>query len=203
MWDHTKAKQGRSRPARGASLAQARRQQARRQPLPGSPPSKGAAADNRFMLVADTLAFVRGYWRIERSLTDHRSGADASFAGMASFLPRTGGQAGLRYQETGDLRLSGCCWSASRSLLWLPAPGGGADVRFADGRPFHAADLRSGRWQAEHHCGDDLYHVSYHVRGPGVLAECWRVRGPRKDYLSITSLTRLPSHAAGAGPTRP
>jgi len=155
------------------------------------------------MLVADTLAFVRGYWRIERSLTDHRSGANGSFAGVASFLPLTGGQAGLRYQETGDVRLGGHRWPASRSLLWLPAPSGSADVRFTDGRPFHLANLRSGRWQAEHHCGEDLYHVSYHVRGPGVLAECWRAHGPRKDYLIITALTRLSSQAVSAGASLP
>ena len=149
------------------------------------------------MLIADTLTFVRGYWGIERSLTDHRSGVSGSFAGTASFVPPTGGQPGLRYEEQGELRLGGHCGPASRSLLWLPGPGGRADVHFADGRPFHVADLRSGRWQAEHRCGGDVYHVSYHVSGPSVLSECWRARGPRKDYLCVTTLTRFPAAQAG------
>lgn len=142
------------------------------------------------MHVADTLAFVRGHWRIERSLTDYRAGPGGSLTGTASFLAAPGEHGGLEYREQGELRLAAYRGQASRSLLWLPGPGGAADVRFPDGRAFYLADLRAGRWEAEYRCGADLYHVSYEVRGPGLLVECWQARGPAKDYRVLTALAR-------------
>jgi hypothetical protein len=147
------------------------------------------------MRVTDTLAFVRGDWHIERSLTDHRAGAEGCFTGRASFVPVTGDPAALRYAEQGRLRYGGHAGPAGRALLWLPAPGGAADVRFADGRAFYLADLRSGSWQADHRCGRDLYLVSYLVLAGDRLEERWRATGPGKDYQIVTTLTRLPDRS--------
>ncbi|MDR0345522.1 MAG: DUF6314 family protein [Nocardiopsaceae bacterium] len=142
------------------------------------------------MRVTDTLWFVRGDWLVSRSLADHRTGIRGRFTGTASFAPVPGTPGRLCYREQGELRFGGHRGPAWRELLWLAAPAGTADVRFADGRPFYLADLRAGRWQAEHHCGSDLYHVTYHVLGPGRLLERWRAHGPGKDYLSATTLVR-------------
>lgn len=151
------------------------------------------------MRVPDTLAYLRGHWRITRSLTDHLEGTSGSLTGTASFLPLPDEAGGLAYREDGQISLAGYRGPASRSLLWLPAGGGAADVRFADGRAFYLADLRPGWWRAEHRCGADVYHVSYHLHGPGLLTERWRARGPRKDYLMMTYLVRaLPVPAPGS-----
>lgn len=156
------------------------------------------------MRIPDTLGFVRGDWQVSRRLADHRTGTRGRFAGTASFAPVPGEPGLLHYRERGELSFGAHAGPAWRELLWLAGPAGTADVRFADGRPFHLADLRTGWWQAEHHCGGDRYHVTYHVLGPAVLAESWRVRGPGKDYLSATRLVRreIPK-LGGAGPGRP
>lgn len=149
------------------------------------------------MRVTDTLAFVCGDWQIRRSLDDHRTGVRGRFTGTASFAPVPGQPGTLRYREQGELRFGQHAGPAWRELLWLAAPAGAADVRFADGRPFYPADLRTGRWQAEHHCGTDLYQVSYHVLDAGLLMEQWRAHGPGKDYLSITTLVRIGMAVSG------
>lgn len=142
------------------------------------------------MRVADALGFVHGEWRIERTLTDHRTGAHGRFTGTASFAPVSGQPGALRYLEQGELQFGRHAGPARRELLWLAAPAGAADIRFADGRPFYLADFRTGQWQAEHRCGSDLYQVTYQVLGPALLVEQWRARGPAKDYVSATSLVR-------------
>ena len=149
------------------------------------------------MPVADTLAFLRGRWRLERRLDDHRSGVCGTFTGDAVFAA-TDDAAVLRYAERGELRFGGHAGPATRSLVFLGRPGGVADVRFADGREFYVLDLRSGMWTARHGCGADEYVVSYLVRAAGWLEERWQVTGPRKAYDSMTTLRRLDAARSGA-----
>jgi hypothetical protein len=59
--------------------------------------------------------------------------------------------------------------------------GDGWQVRFSDGRPFHALDLRDGACAVAHPCGEDRYEGEYRVSGPDELEVRWRVRGPSKD----------------------
>lgn len=151
------------------------------------------------MQIPDTLAFLAGNWRLHRSLTDHRSGVSGVFTGTASFAPVPGEQGRLRYREQGELRFGQHTGPAWRELLWLAAPAGTADVRFADGRPFYQADFRTGRWQATHDCGSDVYQVTYHVLDAGQLTERWRARGPGKHYVSVTTLVRDVDEVSGAG----
>jgi hypothetical protein len=142
------------------------------------------------MPVPDTLAFLRGRWRLERRLDDHRSGVCGTFTGDAEFAA-TDDPAMLRYEERGELRFGGHAGPATRSLVCLGRPGGVVDVRFADGREFYVLDLRSGQWTARHGCGADEYVVSYQVRAAGRLEECWHVTGPLKAYDTVTTLNRL------------
>src|ERR1700683_2892111 len=142
------------------------------------------------MPVPDTLAFLRGRWRLERRVGDHRSGVCGTFPGDAEFAA-TDDPAVLRYEERGELRFGGHAGPARRALLLRELPHGGADVRFADGREFYMLDLRSGMWTARHGCGADEYIVSYQVRTAGWLEECWHVTGPRKAYDTVTTLNRL------------
>jgi hypothetical protein len=137
--------------------------------------------------VPDTLAFLRGWWRLERRLDDHRSGARGTFTGDAEFAA-TDDPAVLRYEERGELRFGGHTGPARRALMFRGLPDGAVDVRFADGRAFYVLDLRSGRWTARHGCGADDYVVSYFVPAAGVLEERWYVTGPSKAYETVTIL---------------
>lgn len=168
------------------------------------------------MRLSDTLAFVRGGWRIERVLVDHRSGTNGTFTGSALLdgasheeprstheeLPSTHEEprstgAELRYFEHGELRFGGHTGSATRSLAYQGLPDGTVQVRFADGRPFYLLDLRSGQWRAEHLCGEDRYEVTHLVLAADLMEERWRVLGPDKDYQSVSTLARLPADAPG------
>lgn len=140
--------------------------------------------------VPDTLAFLRGRWRLERRLDDHRSGTCGWFTGDAEFAA-TADPAVLRYTEQGELRFGGHTGPAGRTLICAGRPDGAVDVRFADGREFHRLDLGPGRCQARHDCGQDSYVVSYRVLAPDLLEEHWQVAGPRKAYDSVTALHRL------------
>ena len=60
----------------------------------------------RTIAIPDTLAFLRGRWRLERRLSDHRSGVCGTFTGDAEFAA-TDDPAVLRYVERGELRFGG------------------------------------------------------------------------------------------------
>jgi len=142
------------------------------------------------MPVPDTLAFLRGRWRLERRLDDHRSGVCGTFTGDAEFAA-TDDPAVLRYEERGELRFGGHAGPAARSLVCLGRPGGVVDVRFADGREFYRLDLGTGSCQAEHHCGRDRYTVTFLVLSEFLVEEHWHVVGPLKAYDTVTTLRRL------------
>ena len=141
-------------------------------------------------LARGTLAFLRGAWSVERQLTDRRSGGRGRFTGRAEFLA-TADPAVLRYSEHGELRLGDHRGPASRALLYRELPGGAADVRFADGRPFYRLDLCTGTCTVRHGCGQDRYLISHLVRAADWLEERWQVTGPRKAYDGVTTLRRL------------
>jgi Family of unknown function (DUF6314) len=151
--------------------------------------------------LAGTLAFLRGRWRLERSLADHVSGCSGTFAGVALF-DDADEDGVLRYRELGELRLGDHRGPARRELLFAGRSDGTADVRFTDGRPFYRLDLRARTWHAEHVCGRDLYAVTWQVLDDDALAETWTARGPAKDYQLMTTLTRLDEDAAPARPHR-
>ena len=142
-------------------------------------------------VLGDTLAFVRGTWRIERTLVDHRAGRQGRFTGTATALPATSGP-DLMYSELGELSFGPHTGPARRVLGYHGLPDGTVAVRFADGRPFFLLDLRAGHCMAVHLCGADRYELSYQVRSAGLLEEHWRVRGPDKDYEARATLTRHP-----------
>jgi hypothetical protein len=139
----------------------------------------------------DTLAFLRGTWHLDRRLADYRTGCRGTFTGEAEFMV-TSEPAVLAYTERGQLRFGGHAGAAFRNLIFRGLPGGAADVRFADGRPFYRLDLASGRWRAKHVCaGRDDYVVTYRVLSPDLVEERWRAAGPDKDYVTITVLERI------------
>ena len=144
--------------------------------------------------IADTLAFLLGDWALERTLTDHRAGADGRFEGTARLRPFGGREAAgrrARYEERGRLRYRDLQTSASRTLDYRATGAGAVAVSFADGRPFFELDLRTGTCRATHPCGDDVYELEFELVGDALLRERWRVTGPAKDYEATTTWRRL------------
>jgi hypothetical protein len=144
-----------------------------------------------FWPVRDALAYLTGSWRVRRSVRDHASEARGEFTGTTVFGPlRTGG---LLHEESGTFVWQGVPRPAERTLRFLPgsAPGT-ADVRFADGRPFHDLDLSTGRHVADHPCSADLYRGEFTVLDADHWRTVWRVRGPAKDLVLTTDYAREP-----------
>ncbi|MEU6006480.1 DUF6314 family protein [Streptomyces sp. NPDC047453] len=147
------------------------------------------AVEDRFLPVPDVLAYLAGNWRVRRSVRDLAGGGTGKFTGTTAFGALDGG--GLLHRECGTFVWQGVARPAERTLRFLPGSvPGTADVRFADGRPFHDLDLRSGRHLAGHPCAADLYRGEFTVRDAGHWRTVWRVAGPAKDLLLTTDYTR-------------
>ena len=137
-----------------------------------------------FLPVPDALAYLVGGWRVLRSVRDLASGAEGEFSGTCVWL--------------------GVPRPAERTLRFLPgAAPGTADVRFADGRPFHDLDLTTGRWHPDHPGVADLYRGEFEVYDENRWRTTWRVGGPAKDLLLVTDYTRDRSAARPAPTARP
>jgi hypothetical protein len=88
---------------------------------------------------------------------------------------------GLRYSETGEMRLPGHApMRVERSYHW----DGDLGVVFADGRFFHHVPPEGGA--TAHWCDPDQYDGAYEFTDWPVFSVTWRVRGPRKDYRMVT-----------------
>ncbi|MEU3780718.1 DUF6314 family protein [Streptomyces sp900129855] len=163
-----------------------------------------------FRPVPDVLAYLAGSWRVQRSVRDRASGDEGRFDGITVFsaleeggpghdgllhkgLPHDGlPHNGLLHEESGTFVWLGVARPAERTLRFLPGPTAGtADVRFADGRPFHDLDLTSGRHIADHPCSADLYQGEFTALGADRWRTLWRVAGPAKDLLLITDYMRV------------
>lgn len=136
-----------------------------------------------------------GAWQISRRIEDSLAGQTGRFEGAAMLTPD--GPHRLTYREDGLLTLgSSQPMRATRVYLWSFVPvagetGGyaGIEVRFEDGRPFHAF-LPAGQSDGtDHPCGADLYRVRYDFGQWPVWEARWKVTGPRKAY-EMTSLYR-------------
>ncbi|MBV1937565.1 hypothetical protein KUF83_13480 [Streptomyces sp. BV286] len=144
-----------------------------------------------FWPVGDVLAYLAGTWRVERSVRDLASGASGIFGGTTVFEPPDDGGPGLVHRESGTFVWQGVARPAERTLRFLPGDGAGrADVRFADGRPFHGLDLSSGRHLTDHPCAADLYRGEFTVHDADRWRTVWRVGGPAKQLLLTTDYTR-------------
>ena len=165
-------------------------------------------------------AFLVGApWRFLRSIQDFRSaGAPAAVVeGTASWVEDAADAGVLRFEERGALTVEGGPSVETRAAYaWRlgPTPSA-ARVRFPDGRDFHDVDLATGACgRVRHVCGADTYEGSFRAAagdatgatsatdaptgtggngnpgGAASLLVTWRVRGPTKDYESVTAFTR-------------
>lgn len=128
-----------------------------------------------------------GEWQITREITDFRILEAGTLEGMATFTPT---EAGLRYFERGTLSFAGGApLVAERSYLWSFTETE-VFVAYADGAPFHSFARAGGPEATPHLCGEDLYHGTYSFVGFPDWQVTWTVKGPRKDYRSITRYAR-------------
>lgn len=131
------------------------------------------------------LADLAGKWWLNRVIEDARAGETGQLTGTASFADQ--GEYWL-YAETGTLVLPGRePLAASREYRFFDNPDG-AEVCFADGRPFHA--IRWDQPEAVHECPPDLYRVRYDFTGFPRWQAVWQVTGPRKDYIMTSTYSR-------------
>ena len=149
------------------------------------------------VLIADTLSFLIGNWDIRRSITDHLSATDGSFAGRATLVVQGDGRGPGRpdealYRESGNASFGTHTGPATRELRYVRRGESAVMLYFSDGRPFVDLDLTRGEWRSLHPCGEDRYETVTIVRSENTVEERWRVRGPAKDYEAVTFLTRLP-----------
>lgn len=133
------------------------------------------------------LEHLSGVWSLDRRIDDHRAGRTGRLAGQARF---TATDEGLVCEEEGEMRFgAGPAMQATRRYLWRRT-GTLIEIRFADGRFFHAFDPALPRPEAHHACPPDSYHVAYDFSDFPRWSARWRVRGPRKDYTMVTRYRR-------------
>lgn len=142
------------------------------------------------------LTAFEGRWILDRAIEDVRAGQRGAFRGEAQF---TADPAGLAYRETGALTVGDRGpFTAERVYRWAEGGDGSIEVRFADGRLFHQFYADEAEPAAAHDCPPDRYRVRYDfARWPRWRAE-WRVTGPRKDYVTLTTF-RPAGQAGGFG----
>ncbi|WP_367040107.1 DUF6314 family protein [Streptomyces sp. Je 1-332] len=165
-------------------------------------PDEAATHDGTRHGVPDVLAYLAGAWQVVRTARDLAGNAEGHFSGTTVFTPSDDG--GLLSHESGVFTWRGTPRPAERTLRFVP--GGDpatAHVQFADGRPFHDLDLRTGRHTADHPCGLDLYRGEFEVYDDRRWLTRWRVAGPTKDLILTTAYTRCDPTAPRTAPLRP
>lgn len=128
------------------------------------------------------LSDFEGQWRLRKTITS-KIGPDAEFDGTAHWTPA---ENGLRYSETGKLRLGDQAQvTAMRSYHWDVD----LNVSFDDGRFFHRVPPQGG--ETGHWCPPDQYDVTYDFRDWPRFRVIWTVKGPAKDYVMISDYTLM------------
>lgn len=138
----------------------------------------------------DLRRYFSGRWRIDRLAEDRRAGAAYRMIGTGAFQ---GDGGTLAYQEAVAWSVDGRRFTASRGYRYLfdaqtPAA---AQVRFDDGRPFHALDLADGTAEVTHDCPPDRYDGFYRLLDADRFRVRWVVTGPRKDLVLSTLFVRV------------
>lgn len=126
-------------------------------------------------------AFI-GSWRVRRTVIDFNGGPRCMFSGQAVVTADA-------FTESGEIQLGDRTLSASRSYR-LERLGDAVAVLRADGSAFISLGEQPSQ-AVRHDCGADAYLGRFLFRGPDEWAEAWRVKGPRKNYASLSRFSRL------------
>lgn len=131
-----------------------------------------------------------GTWSFERVINDLEAGGTSRASGVCELSRQDAGL--ILWRERATLRHAGRELPASREMC-IENDGGSWHVKFDDGRYFHP-------WSPSdtvvHHCGADVYEGFVDLGDPAETVSSWqvtwRVRGPRKNLLIVTRLSRAP-----------
>jgi hypothetical protein len=123
-------------------------------------------------------------WQLERRLVDRRAG---NFGRVTGWLELTLVGSVVHWLELGTLTWGGHGYEVTRELHIMPDDDGW-EVRFVDGRAFHA-------WHpgevVEHPCRADLYRGLIVVDPTRThMRVLWDVTGPDKDQRIVTRCVR-------------
>lgn len=138
-----------------------------------------------------SLDFLLGTWSVERWIDDALSGDVGTFRGTATYAKEGNDDRRVRFDEAGVVRFGGYSGRATRRLFFSKGPSSLIDVSFADGHHFIGLDLREGTSRDHHQCASDGYDVTTTVIDDNRIEEQWRVRGPAKNYVAMTLMTRV------------
>ncbi|MEM8536805.1 MAG: DUF6314 family protein [Pseudomonadota bacterium] len=129
-----------------------------------------------------------GEWRMSRQIDDLRIGESGALYGTVSF---THDGDTLRYEEKGTLVFASAApIKAQRAYIWRFA-GKHVEVAYANGAPFHSFPLVAEAAATPHLCGDDTYNGVYAFADFPQWQLTWNVTGPRKNYRTVTTFTRM------------
>lgn len=134
-----------------------------------------------------TAADFVGRWQIQRQITDLRILESGTLEGEAIYTDVDGV---LHYNERGTLRFAGGApVLAERRYRWIFEEN---DVRVThdDDTPFHSFARVGASEATPHLCGADMYNGTYAFARFPDWQVTWTVKGPRKDYRSVTQYTR-------------
>ena len=140
--------------------------------------------------VTNLRAFFEGRWEIVRQINDRRAGTQHVMHGTGRFRPAAGAPATLVYDEEVVWQPGGQTMTGTRRYLLADLRGARAEVRFDDGRPFHALDLAAGTCPVRHECPPDVYDGAYRILDADRFTVRWTVTGPRKDSVLQTTFAR-------------
>ncbi len=93
------------------------------------------------------------------------------------------------FKESGELQIGYSRIESVRSYT-LNTGDERVEVLYPDMRPFVCISAKPVQ-RVHHHCGEDEYRGRFFFLNQHLLVEVWEVVGPRKNYRSITTFTRL------------
>ena len=137
--------------------------------------------------IIDLFNSLKGEWILHRQITP-----GGVMSGKAVFLPQD--EHSYLYEEEGQLQLdNGVMTDFLRRYIYRLIDDD-IHVYYADGlqngQLFHKLDFQNETFAtAEHSCPPDFY-VSEYLFADGCFKVTHRVRGPKKDYVSLTDFTR-------------
>jgi len=137
---------------------------------------------------ADIFNALEGTWQIARTITP-----GGRFAGQGAFNMVSDDE--LAYEESGELTLdSGQVIEAGRRFIYR-LEGGVIAVYFDDGESkgqlFHRLEFKRNMATGNHWCKDDYYEAQYSFNLPSDFEITYKVKGPKKDYVSASVFTLL------------
>ncbi|MEO9826480.1 MAG: DUF6314 family protein [Paracoccaceae bacterium] len=141
-------------------------------------------AERSVMKGLSSLWVLEGVWHLKRDIV-HAAGDTHHLTGEVTFYRD---DVRLVQDERGTLDIGGQRLTAMRRYIWVEGAGG-LDVFFDDMRAFHSVALNVATHSAVHLCDPDRYEVAYDFTDWLNWSACWRVTGPRKDYVMTSHYT--------------